>query len=74
MKNVVTLHLWEFVPSWAEWCFGATILKYSFGEENIQNDSGGKFNILGGYIVGIMSKKVHVNMCSLLSGYRGRGF
>ena len=45
------------MPSWAAWCFGATILKYSFGEENIQNDSGGKFNILGGYIVGYCEEK-----------------
>lgn len=32
-------------------------LEYPFGEENIQNDSGGKFNILGGYSVGYCEEK-----------------
>jgi hypothetical protein len=50
MKNIITLQLWEFVPSWATWYFGATMLKYSLGEENIQNDSGKKVIIFGGYV------------------------
>jgi len=35
MKNIITLQLWEFVPSWAAWCFGATILNYSFGKKKL---------------------------------------
>jgi hypothetical protein len=45
------------VPSWAAWCFGATILEYFFGEENIQNNSGRKVSILGGFIVGHYKEK-----------------
>jgi hypothetical protein len=57
LKNIIALQLWEFVPSWAARCFEATILKYSFDEENIQNNSRGKFSILGGYSVGYCEEK-----------------
>jgi hypothetical protein len=36
----------------------------------LQGDSGGKINILGGDSVGNCEKKVHMNMCAILNGYR----
>jgi hypothetical protein len=38
----------------------------------IQGDSGGKVTILGGDSIGHCEKKVHMNMCLLLNGYRDR--
>jgi hypothetical protein len=37
----------------------------------IQDDSGGKITILGGGSIGHV-KKVRVNMCLIVSGYRDR--
>ena len=39
---------------------------------SIQSDSGGKFNILGGNSIGHCEKKVHMNMCLILTGNRDR--
>jgi hypothetical protein len=38
----------------------------------IQDDSEGKFNILRGDSIGHCEKKVHMNMCVILNGYRDR--
>jgi hypothetical protein len=40
---------------------------------NIQGDSGGIVTILAGYIMGpCEKKKVYINMCLILNGYRER--
>jgi hypothetical protein len=39
---------------------------------SIQSDSGGKVNILGGDNIGHCEKKVHRNMCLILTGYLDR--
>jgi hypothetical protein len=41
-------------------------------QDFIQGDSGGKVNVLGDDSVGNCDKKVHVNMCLILNGYRDR--
>jgi len=38
----------------------------------MQGDPGGKASILGGDIVGYCEKKVHMNICLVLYGYRDR--
>lgn len=71
MNNIITLHIREFVPSWAAWCFGATTLTYSFGEENVRDDSGGNVSVLRDFSVCYCEeKKVRVDIYTLLSGYR----
>jgi hypothetical protein len=37
---------------------------------NIQGDSGGKVTSLGVDSIEHVNKKVHMNMCKILSGYR----
>jgi len=39
---------------------------------DIQGDSGGKVNILGGDSIGHCEIKVHINMFLFLNGYRDR--
>ena len=63
MNNIITLHIREFVPSWAVWCVGATILMYSFGEENVRNDSGGNVSVLGDFSIGYCEEKKFVRTC-----------
>jgi hypothetical protein len=38
----------------------------------IQSDPRGKINIFGGDSSGHFEKKVHINMCLILNGYRDR--
>jgi hypothetical protein len=42
------------------------------GHCNIQGDSEGKANILGGDNTGRCEGKVHIKMCLILNGYRDR--
>jgi hypothetical protein len=39
---------------------------------NIQGDSGGKINTLGGDGIGHCEKTVSINICLILNGYRDR--
>ena len=39
---------------------------------HIQSDSGGKLIFLGGDSIGHCVKKINVNMCLILNGYRDR--
>jgi hypothetical protein len=41
-----------------------------FRDEHIQGDLGTKVNILGGDTAGYFEKKVYINMCVNLNGYR----
>ena len=49
-------------------------MTYSVGEENIQDDSGGRVSILGIDSIGRCENEVYMNACLILIGYRDRAF